>query len=212
MFVELGQRRIPVQFAKRVVGRRMMGGQNTYIPLKVNQSGVIPIIFASSILLMPLTAAGFSGTGGPEWLIFVSSLLGRGQPLFLLIFVSLIVFFAFFYTSIVFNPQETADNLRKYGGYIPGIRPGTKTAEYIDYVLTRITVVGALYLTAVCLLPELMIANTPVPQTFAVILGGTSLLIVVGVGLDTASQIEAHLISRSYEGFMQGVTIKGRRG
>jgi preprotein translocase subunit SecY len=207
VFMERAQRRIIVQYPKRQQGNKMFGGESSHLPLKLNTSGVIPAIFASSLLLMPATLGSFVGQGGPEWLIFVSSLLGRGQPLFLLIFVSLIVFFAFFYTSIVFNPQETADNLKKHGGFIPGIRPGQRTADYLDYVLTRLTTVGALYLAAVCVMPEILISQYAVPFYF----GGTSLLIVVAVTMDTVAQIQSHLIAHQYEGLIKKSRLRGRR-
>src|SRR5919106_1650407 len=173
VFVERAQRRILVQYPKRQQGNRMFGGESSHLPLKINVSGVIPPIFASSLLLMPATMASFGGAGGSEWLGEATAWLGRGQPLFLLLYVGLIVFFAFFYTAIVFNPQDTADNLRKHGGFIPRILPGQRTAEYFDYVLTRLTAVGAIYLAAVCVLPEILISNYGVPFYF----GGTSLLI-----------------------------------
>jgi preprotein translocase subunit SecY len=212
VFMERAQRRLLIQYPKRQVGNQMMQGNASHLPLKLNSAGVIPPIFASSLLLLPTTAAQFTAgpnSGGPEWLTFVTSLLGYGQPLHMAIYAALIIFFAFFYTAVVFNPQETADNLRKYGGYIPGIRPGAKTAEYIDYVLTRITVVGALYLAAVCLLPELMIANTPIPSTFAAVLGGTSLLIAVSVTMDTVAQVQSHLLAHQYEGLIKKAQLKG---
>jgi preprotein translocase subunit SecY len=207
VFMERAQRRIIVQYPKRQQGNKMFGGESSHLPLKLNTSGVIPAIFASSLLLLPATLGGFAGPGSPEWLIVVSSLLGRGQPLFLLIFVGLIVFFAFFYTSIVFNPQETADNLKKHGGFIPGIRPGQRTAEYLDYVLTRLTTVGALYLAAVCAMPEVLISQYAVPFYF----GGTSLLIVVAVTMDTVAQIQSHLIAHQYEGLIKKSRLRGRR-
>jgi preprotein translocase subunit SecY len=207
VFMERAQRRIIVQYPKRQQGNKMFGGESSHLPLKLNTSGVIPAIFASSLLLMPATLGGFAGPGSPEWLIIVSSLLGRGQPLFLLIFIGLIVFFAFFYTSIVFNPQETADNLKKHGGFIPGIRPGQRTAEYLDYVLTRLTTVGALYLAAVCAMPEVLISQYAVPFYF----GGTSLLIVVAVTMDTVAQIQSHLIAHQYEGLIKKSRLRGRR-
>jgi preprotein translocase subunit SecY len=169
---------------------------------------VIPAIFASSLLLLPATIGSFAGQGGPEWLIVITSALGYGQPLHIAIYVALIVFFAFFYTSIVFNPQETAENLKKHGGFIPGIRPGQRTAEYLDYVLTRLTAVGALYLAAVCVLPEILISQYAVPFYF----GGTSLLIVVSVTMDTVAQIQAHLIAHQYEGLIKKARLGGRRG
>ncbi len=208
VFMERAQRRLVVQYPKRQVGKKMFGGESTHLPLKLNTSGVIPVIFASSLLLMPLTAAGFSGAGGPDWLTTVTSVLGRGQPLFLLIYTSLIIFFAFFYTSIVFNPVDTADNLKKHGGFIPGIRPGKNTAEYINYILMRLTTVGAIYLALVALLPEILISQYAVPFFF----GGTSLLIVVSVTMDTVGQIHSHLLAHQYEGLIKKAKLKGRRG
>jgi preprotein translocase subunit SecY len=208
VFMERAQRRIIVQYPKRQQGNRMIGGESSHMPLKLNTSGVIPPIFASSLLLMPVTIAGFSAGQGPDWLTSITTLLGRGQPLFLAIYIGLIVFFAFFYTAIVFNPTETADNLRKYGGFIPGIRPGKNTADYLDFVLTRITVVGAAYLAAVCVLPEILIAEFAVPFYF----GGTSLLIVVSVTMDTVGQIQSHLIAHQYEGLIKKAKLRGRRG
>ncbi len=209
VFVERSQRRITVQYPKRQVGNRMFGGEASHLPLKLNVSGVIPPIFASSILLMPVTLAQFSATGGgPEWLTTVNALLGRGQPLYIAVYISLIVFFAFFYTAIVFNPVETADNLKKHGGFIPGIRPGKNTADYLDYVLTRLTVVGAAYLAAVCILPEILISQYQVPFYF----GGTSLLIVVTVTMDTVGQIQSHLLAHQYEGLIKKSRLRGRRG
>ena len=209
VFVERAQRRIVVQYPKRQTGNRMYGGEASHLPLKVNTAGVIPPIFASSILLMPVTVIGFSAAGqGPEWLTTVTAYLGRGQPLYLAIYISLIVFFAFFYTAVVFNPTETADNLKKYGGFVPGIRPGKNTAEYLDRVLTRLTVVGAAYLAAVCLLPEILISRFSVPFYF----GGTSLLIVVTVTLDTVAQVQSHLLAHQYEGLIKKSRLRGRRG
>ncbi|MEM7044805.1 MAG: preprotein translocase subunit SecY, partial [Pseudomonadota bacterium] len=207
VFIERAQRRILVQYPKRQQGNRMFGGESSHLPLKINVSGVIPPIFASSLLLMPATLASFGGAGGPEWLAQITALLGRGQPLFLLLFIGLIIFFAFFYTSIVFNPQDTAENLRKHGGFIPGIRPGQRTAEYFDYVLTRLTTVGALYLSAVCILPEILISQYAVPFYF----GGTSLLIVVSVTMDTTAQIQSHLIAHQYEGLIKKSRLRGAR-
>ncbi|MBT4905626.1 MAG: preprotein translocase subunit SecY [Rhodospirillaceae bacterium] len=207
VFVERAQRRIIVQYPKRQVGNRMFGGESSHIPLKLNTSGVIPIIFATSILLTPVSIAGFSGGGGGI-LNSVTAVIGRGQPLFFLLFAVLIIFFAFFYTAIVFNPEETADNLKKNGGFVPGIRPGKNTAEFFDYVLTRLTVVGAGYLTLVALLPEILISNFSVPFFF----GGTSLLIVVVVSLDTVAQIQSHLLAHQYEGLIRKAKLKGRRG
>jgi preprotein translocase subunit SecY len=186
----------------------MFGGESSHLPLKLNTSGVIPPIFASSLLLLPLTVAGFSGGQGPEWLTMVTTYLGHGQPLYIALYVALIVFFCFFYTAIVFNPVETADNLKKYGGFIPGIRPGKNTADYLDYVLTRLTVIGAAYLSVVCLLPEILISQYAVPFYF----GGTSLLIVVTVTMDTVAQIHSHLLAHQYEGLIKKAKLRGRRG
>jgi preprotein translocase subunit SecY len=205
IFVERGQRRIPVQYAKRVVGRKMYGGMSSHLPLKVNTANVIPPIFASSLLIFPATAAQFAKYP------FVQSLAGYlapGQWLHDIAFAILIIFFAFFYTAIVFNPADVAENMKKAGGYIPGIRPGQKTAEYIERVLSRVTLSGAIYLCVVCLLPTMLITQFNVPFY----LGGTALLIVVGVALDTVAQIETHLITRSYEGFMRRGRLRGRRG
>jgi preprotein translocase subunit SecY len=208
VFVERAQRRIVIQYPKRQVGMsKMTGGESSHLPLKLNTSGVIPPIFASSILLMPITVMSFASDSGPEWLTTVSALLGRGQPLYLIIYISLIVFFAFFYTAIVFNPAETADNLKKHGGFVPGIRPGKNTAQYLDKVLTRLTVLGAAYLAAVCLLPELLISQYAVPFYF----GGTSLLIVVTVTMDTVAQVQSHLLAHQYEGLIKKAKLKGRR-
>ncbi len=208
VFIERSQRRITIQYPKRQVRNRMFGGESSHLPLKLNVSGVIPPIFASSLLLMPVTFAQFSaGSGaGPEWLNTVNALLGRGQPLYLGVYVGLIVFFAFFYTAIVFNPAETADNLKRYGGFIPGIRPGKNTADYLDYVLTRLTTVGALYLACVCILPEILISQYQVPFYF----GGTSLLIVVTVTIDTVGQVQSHLLAHQYEGLVRKSRLRGR--
>ena len=208
VFIERAQRRIIVQYPKRQVGQKMFGGEASHLPLKLNTAGVIPPIFATSLLLMPVTVAGFSAGAGSGWLSTISAYLGRGQPLYLLLFVAMIVFFAFFYTAIVFNPVDTADNLKKYGGFIPGIRPGKNTAEYLDYVLTRLTVVGAAYLAAVCILPEILITQYSVPFYF----GGTSLLIVVSVTMDTVAQIQSHLVAHQYEGLIRKSKLRGRRG
>jgi preprotein translocase subunit SecY len=207
VFMERAQRRILIQYPKRQVGSRMMGGESSHLPLKLNTSGVIPPIFASSLLLMPITIISFAAGSGPEWLTTVSAYLGRGQPLYLLIYVSLIVFFAFFYTAIVFNPADTADNLKKYGGFIPGIRPGRNTAEYLDRVLTRLTVIGAAYLALVCMLPEILISRYAVPFYF----GGTSLLIVITVTMDTVAQVQSHLLAHQYEGLIKKAKLRGRR-
>jgi len=208
IFIERAQRRIIVQYPKRQQGNKMTGGESSHLPLKLNTAGVIPPIFASSILLLPITVIGFSAGQGPEWLGTVAALLGRGQPLYMAIYVTLIVFFAFFYTAVVFNPEDTADNLKKYGGFVPGIRPGKNTSEYLDRVLTRLTVVGAAYLAAVCLLPEILISQYSVPFYF----GGTSLLIVVTVTMDTVSQVQSHLLAHQYEGLIKKSKLKGRRG
>jgi len=206
VFIERAQRRLLVQYPKRQMGNRMFQGDASHLPLKLNASGVIPPIFASSLLLLPMTVAGFAQSGTDwEWLRAIVAALGRGQPLYLATYVALIVFFAFFYTSIVLNPQETADNLRKYGGFLPGIRPGAKTAAYIDYVLTRITVVGAIYLAAVCVLPELLTTNVAGTLYF----GGTSLLIVVSVTMDTVAQIQSHLLAHQYEGLIKKAKLRG---
>ena len=208
VFIERAQRRIIVQYPKRQVGNKMFGGESSHLPLKLNSAGVIPPIFATSILLLPITIAGFSGSAGPGWLGDISALLGRGQPLYLILFIGLIAFFAFFYTAIVFNPADTADNLKKYGGFIPGIRPGKNTAEYLDFVLTRLTAAGAVYLVAVCILPEILISRYGVPFYF----GGTSLLIVVTVTMDTVGQVHAHMLAHQYEGLVKKAKLRGRRG
>jgi preprotein translocase subunit SecY len=208
IFMERAQRRIVVQYPKRQMGNKMTGGESSHLPLKLNTSGVIPPIFASSLLLMPITVIGFTAGTGPEWLTSLATYLGRGQPLYMFIYIGLIIFFAFFYTAVVFNPTETADNLKKYGGFVPGIRPGKNTADYLDYVLTRLTGIGALYLAAVCLLPEILISRWSVPFYF----GGTSLLIVVTVTLDTVSQIQSHLLAHQYEGLVKKSKLRGRRG
>ncbi|GAF70014.1 unnamed protein product, partial [marine sediment metagenome] len=203
--MERAQRRLLIQYPKRQVGNRMFQGDSSHLPLKLNSAGVIPPIFASSLLLLPITVAQFSAGQGSDWLNAIVASLGRGQPLYLLVYVALIVFFAFFYTAVVFNPKDTADNLRKYGGFLPGIRPGEKTAEYIDYVLTRITVVGALYLAAVCVLPEFLISYAAVPFYF----GGTSLLISVSVTMDTVAQVQSHLLAHQYEGLIKKAKLRG---
>ena len=208
VFIERAQRRVVVQYPKRQVGNRMFGGESSHIPLKINTAGVIPPIFASSLLLLPITVAGFSSQQGPDWLGDITALMGRGQPAYLFIYGALIVFFAFFYTSVVFNPVDTADNLKKYGGFVPGIRPGKNTADHLDYILTRLTVVGAIYLTAVSILPEILISQYAVPFYF----GGTSLLIVVTVTMDTVAQVQSHLIAHQYEGLIKKSRLRGRRG
>jgi preprotein translocase subunit SecY len=206
IFMERGQRRIPIQHAKRLVGRRMYAGQSTHLPLKVNTAGVIPPIFASSLLLFPATIVQFFGDR--EWARQVGEWINPGGAIYDVFYVGLIIFFCYFYTAVQFNPQDVADNLKKVGAYIPGIRPGQRTAEYIDRVLVRITLPGALYIAAVCVLPTILLANV---QGVSFYLGGTALLIVVGVGLDTIAAIETHLITRSYEGFMKKGRIRGRR-
>jgi len=208
VFFERAQRRIIVQYPKRQVGNKMFGGESSHLPLKLNSSGVIPPIFASSLLLLPLTVAGFTGSQGPGWLQTLIAYLGHGQPIYMVLYAALIIFFAFFYTAIVFNPADTAENLKKYGGFIPGIRPGKNTAEYLDYVLTRLTVVGSIYLAVVCLLPEILISEYSLPFYF----GGTSLLIVVSVTMDTVAQIHSHLLAHQYEGLIKKARLKGRRG
>jgi preprotein translocase subunit SecY len=185
----------------------MFEGQSSHLPLKLNTSGVIPPIFASSLLLLPATVANFNAGQGPGWLTTLTTQLSHGRPLFMFIYAALIIFFAFFYTAIVFNPTETADNLKKHGGFVPGIRPGERTAEYIDYVLTRITVVGAAYLAIVCLIPEFMISYAAVPFYF----GGTSLLIVVSVTMDTVAQVQGYLLAHQYEGLIKRSKLRGKR-
>jgi preprotein translocase subunit SecY len=207
VFVERAQRRLLIQYPKRQVGMKVTQGDSSHLPLKLNTSGVIPPIFASSLLLLPITVANFTQGQGPEWLNRITALLGHGQPLFLFFYAVLIIFFAFFYTSIMFNPKDTADNLKKYGGFIPGIRPGERTAEYIDYVLTRITVIGALYLTLVCLLPEFLVGYAAMPFYF----GGTSLLIVVSVTMDTVAQVQGHLLAQQYEGLVKKAKLRGAK-
>ncbi len=220
VFFEQAQRRILVQYPKRQQGNKVFGGEASHIPLKLNTSGVIPPIFASSLLLLPLTIAGFQGgtvigpngmpvaaPGGEGFLNTMGALLGRGQPLYLFLYAVFIIFFAFFYTAVVFNPTDTAENLRKYGGFVPGIRPGKNTADYLDFVLTRLTVVGGLYLVVVCLLPEYLIARMSTP--FA--LGGTSMMIVVNVTLNTMQQVQAHLLAHQYEGLLKKSRLRGKR-
>src|SRR5713226_7474391 len=208
VFMERAQRRILVQYPKRQVGNKMFGGEASHLPLKINTSGVIPPIFASSLLLLPATVANFEANGSFGWIGEITAYLAHGRPLYMVLYISLICFFCFFYTAIVFNPTETADNLRKYGGFIPGIRPGKNTADYLDYVLTRLTVVGAAYLSAVCILPEILISEYSVPFYF----GGTSLLIVVSVTMDTVAQIHSHLLAHQYEGLIKKAKLRGRRG
>jgi preprotein translocase subunit SecY len=230
VFVERGHRRVTVQYAKRVVGRRMYGGSSTHIPLKVNTGGVIPVIFASSILAFPATLAQMFAEG--SWMRKLSDQLAWGMPLYNLLYVTGIIFFCYFYTAIIFNPDDVAENMRKYGGFVPGIRPGKRTAEHIDTILTRITLVGAIYLAIVALLPEFLISGfkvAPIPfigpwlDTYTprwitdglgvpFYFGGTSLLIIVGVAMDTVQQVESQLIMRHYDGFMKKTRIRGRRG
>ncbi len=205
--VERAQRRVIVQYPKRQVGNKMSQGDTSHLPIKINIAGVIPPIFASSLLFMPATVLSFSAASGPGWLTFISTQLGQGQPLYIAFYVTGIVFFAFFYTSIQFNPKDTADNLKQFGGFIPGIRPGERTADYLDYLTTRLTVVGATYLSVVCVIPELLIAKLGMPFY----LGGTSLLIVVNVTLDTVSQIHSHMMAHQYEGLIKKSRLRGRK-
>ena len=204
IFFETAQRRIPIQYAKRMVGRQMYGGQRSHLPLKINMSGVIPPIFASSIMMFPATIGGFIKI---DWIQQVSSILSWGSPLHTLLYVGMIVFFCFFYTAVTFNPVDVAENLKKHGGFIPGIRPGKRTAEFIDKVMVRLTVIGAIYVSAVCVLPTILINKLNVPFYF----GGTALLIVVGVAIDTLSQMESLTVSQNYDGFLKSGRIKGRR-
>ncbi len=206
VFFERAQRRLLIQYPKRQVGNKLFQGDTSHLPLKLNTSGVIPVIFGSSLLLLPATIASFAAQGNaPAWLTTVTALLGRGQPLYLALFAFFIIFFAFFYTAIVFNPSDTADNLKRSGGFIPGIRPGERTAQHIDYVLTRITVVGAIYLTVVALIPEVLFSQLAVSQ----FIGGTSLLIMVTVTLDTITQIQSHLVAQQYEGLLKKSRLGG---
>ena len=210
VFFERAQRRLIVQYPKRQVGNRMFGGESSHLPLKLNMSGVIPPIFASSLLLLPLTVASFYSNRAdlPEWIQTTIRLFSHGQPLYIAMYLGMITFFAFFYTAIVFNPDETAENLKKNGGFLPGIRPGRNTSDHLDYVLTRLTVLGAAYLSAICVMPEILIAQYSVPFYF----GGTSLLIVVSVTMDTVSQVHSHLLAHRYEGLIKKARLKGRRG
>ncbi len=207
VFIERAQRRIIVQYPKRQVGNKMFGGESSHLPLKMNTSGVIPPIFASSLLLLPLTFANFNQNNEIPALTWLTTHLGHGQPLYILLYIALIVFFAFFYTAVVFNPVETADNLKKHGGFVPGIRPGKNTADYLDYVLTRLTVLGAGYLAVICVLPEILISQYSVPFYF----GGTSLLIVVSVTMDTVAQVHSHLLAHQYEGLIKKSKLRGAR-
>lgn len=207
VFCERAQRRIVVQYPKRQQGNKVFQGDKSHLPLKLNVAGVIPPIFASSLLLMPLTVVGMYQAGGPEWLSTITTFLGPGKPLYIALYIGLIVFFCFFYTAIQFNPDETADNLKKNGGFVPGIRPGKRTAEYLDYVLTRLTVIGSAYLSLVCVIPEFLIGQAQVPFY----LGGTSLLIVVNVTMDTVTQIQSHLMAQQYESLLKKSRLKGSR-
>jgi preprotein translocase subunit SecY len=204
--VERAQRRIPIQHARRVVGKKVTQGGMSYFPLRVNTAGVIPPIFASSLLMFPLTIRQF--TDNPEIQSFIDRFMDPGSISYNLVYIALIMFFCFFYTAIVINPVDVSENIKKFGGYIPGIRPGKKTAEYIDRILSRLTLIGAIYVSAICVLPVMVSNSMGVPIYF----GGTALLIVVGVGLDTMGQIEAHLVSRQYEGFVKGARVRGRLG
>lgn len=207
VFVERAQRRLLIQYPKRQMGNRMAQGDSSHLPLKLNTAGVIPPIFASSLLLLPATITGFAGSGSDGGIMStLNALLGRGQPGYLIFYGLMIVFFAFFYTAIVFNPKETADNLKQHGGFIPGIRPGDRTAEYIDYVLTRVSVLGALYLVFVCLLPEMFLTNYGI----SAFLGGTSMLIIVSVTMDTVSQVQSHLFAQQYEGLLKKSKLRGK--
>ncbi len=207
--MERAQRKILIQYPKRQMGSRMFQGDSSFLPLKINTAGVIPPIFASSLLLMPLTVAQFFSQQGtmPEWMTTVTTALQHGAPLYMFLYAAGIIFFSFFYTAVVFNPDETAENLKKYGGFVPGIRPGTRTSEYLDFVLTRLTVIGAAYLTLICLLPEFLISELKVPFYF----GGTSLLIVVNVTMDTVAQIQSHLLAHQYEGLIKKSKLRGNR-
>ena len=207
VFIERSQRKVIVQYPKRQVGNKIFSGDASHLPLKINVPGVIPPIFASALLLLPTSISSFVGLGSdsPDWLITINSLLGRGQPLYLAIYIGLIIFFAFFYTAIVFNPDETADNLKRNGGFVPGIRPGPPTAEYLDFVLTRLTTIGALYLSAVCILPEILISKYSIPFYF----GGTSVLIVVTVAMDTVTQAQSHMLAHQYSGLIKKRRLGG---
>ncbi len=207
VFMERAQRRILINYPKRNVGNRVYDGSTSFLPLKLNTAGVIPPIFASSLLLLPATVAGFAQASGPQWLQTLNTYMGHGRPLYMLSYALLIIFFAFFYTAIVFNPVETADNLKKQGGFIPGIRPGERTSDFIDKVLSRITVVGAAYLTAICLLPEFLMSAANLPYYF----GGTSLLIVVSVTMDTVAQVHGYLLAHQYEGLVKKAKLRGAR-
>jgi preprotein translocase subunit SecY len=205
VFMQQGQRRIPVQYAKRVIGRRVYGGQGTHIPLRVNTAGVIPVIFASSVIMFPQTILAFIGGEG-TWLEIIANWFRSGNPVYYFLYGLLIIFFTYFYTAIVLNPDDMADNMKRYGGFIPGIRPGKRTANYIEHILTRITLAGAIFLALIAILPEILIIVFNVPFRF----GGTAILIVVGVALDTMRQIESHLMMRHYEGFTKRGRLRGR--
>ena len=207
VFMERAQRRVVIQYPKRQVGQRMFGGDSTHMPLKVNTAGVIPPIFASSILLIPATIAGFSNQSPSSWLGWIGARLAHGEPLYMAAYAGMIIFFSYFYTAVVFNPQETADNLKKYGGFIPGVRPGSNTADYFDTILSRLTTVGAIYLCIVCMLPEILISKYGVPFYF----GGTSLMIIVSVTMDTVTQIQSHLLAHQYEGLIRKARVRNRR-
>ncbi|MFI3242614.1 MAG: preprotein translocase subunit SecY [Alphaproteobacteria bacterium] len=207
ILVERAARKVIIQYPKRQVAGRMMGAENSFLPLKINPTGVIPPIFASSLLLLPITIANLSANNGPAWVQKISQYLGHGQPLYLALYGALILFFAFFYTAIVFNPEETADNLKKHGGFVAGIRPGKMTAEYLDYVITRLTVLGAVYLTCLCILPEILISKLSVPF----VLGGTTLLIVVQVTMDFVTQVQSHLIAHQYEGLIKKANLVNKK-
>ena len=206
VLVERAQRKITIQYPKRQMGMRMMASESSHLPLKINPTGVIPPIFASSLLLLPITIANFASENGPSWVQTLSQLLGHGQPLYLFLYAALIMFFAFFYTAVVFNPDETAENLKKHGGFIAGIRPGKNTAEYLDYVITRLTVLGSIYLVGLCILPEILISKLSVPF----VLGGTTLLIVVQVTMDFVGQLQSHLIAYQYEGLIKKAALANR--
>ncbi|PHR91383.1 MAG: preprotein translocase subunit SecY [Robiginitomaculum sp.] len=213
VYVERAQRRLLVQYPKRqVAGGKMFGGENSFLPLKLNAAGVIPPIFASSLLILPATAGGFYAQSGPEWVRTMLTLIGYGQPVYLILYTCLIVFFCFFYVPYVFKPEDTADNLRQHGGFLPGIRPGARTAEYLSYVLNRLTFIGALYVALVCVLPEWLISrNSNIPPSVAMLIGGMSLLIVVSVTLDTVAQIQSHLVAHQYEGLIKKSRMGRRR-
>jgi preprotein translocase subunit SecY len=208
ILVERAQRKIVIQYPKRQIGTRMTSAESSHLPLKINPTGVIPPIFASSLLMLPITIANFSAEGGAGWAQTMSQYLGYGRPLHLILYSALIIFFAFFYTAVVFNPEDTAENLKKHGGFIAGIRPGKNTAEYLDYVITRLTVLGAFYLTSLCILPEILISRLSIPF----VLGGTTLLIVVQVTMDFVGQVQTHLIAYQYEGLLKKANLVNKKG